>query len=89
VSEESVPLNNSVGARFRLSGIRHRGAGGENGQGVDMFRTGMDTFTELGGRFYLGQGFSQMGRRVLCLETRPKMSAFGVNHYQPHPETVS
>ena len=32
-----------------------------------MFRKGVDTFTELGGRFYAAQGLAEMGRSVFAL----------------------
>jgi tetratricopeptide (TPR) repeat protein len=42
-------------------------AQGEHQRAVDMFRKGVDTFTELGGRFYVGQGLAEMGRSVFAL----------------------
>jgi hypothetical protein len=32
-----------------------------------MFRKGVDTFAELGGRFYVGEGLAEMGRSVFAL----------------------
>jgi predicted ATPase len=70
--EESVALNMSVGARWNL-GHAYQGLGavaqaqGEHMQAVDMFRKGVDTFTELGGRFYAAQGLAEMGRSVFAL----------------------
>ena len=69
---ESIALNISVGARWNL-GSAYQGLGavaqaqGEHGQAVEMFRKGVDTFTELGGRFYVAQGLAQMGRSVFEL----------------------
>ena len=70
--EESVALNSSVGARWNL-GHAYQGLGavaqaqGEHQRAVDMFRKGVDTFTELGGRFYAAQCLAEMGRSVFAL----------------------
>jgi tetratricopeptide (TPR) repeat protein len=70
--EESVALNISVGARWNL-GHAYQGLGavaqaqGEHQRAVDMFRKGVDTFAELGGRFYVGEGLAEMGRSVFAL----------------------
>jgi tetratricopeptide (TPR) repeat protein len=42
-------------------------AQGRHQQAVVMFRKGVDTFTELGGRFYVAQGLAEMGRSILAL----------------------
>jgi len=70
--EESIALNLSVGVRWNL-GHAYQGLGavvqaqGEHQRAVDMFRKGVDTFTELGGRFYAAQGLAEMGRSVFAL----------------------
>jgi tetratricopeptide (TPR) repeat protein len=70
--EESVALNISVGARWNL-GHAYEGLGavaraqGEQLQAVDMFRKCVDTFTELGGRFYAAHGLAEMGRSLFAL----------------------
>ncbi len=70
--DESVALNLSVGARWNL-GHAYQGLGavaqaqGEHQRAVDMFHKGVDTFTELGGRFYAAQGLAEMGRSLFAL----------------------
>jgi tetratricopeptide (TPR) repeat protein len=70
--EESVELNQSVGARWNL-GHAFQGLGavaqaqGEYRRAADWFLQAVDTFTELGGLFYLGQGLTQMGRSLFAL----------------------
>jgi predicted ATPase/transcriptional regulator with XRE-family HTH domain len=70
--EESVALNISVGARWNL-GHAYEGLGAvaqaqdDHQRAVEMFRKGVDTFIELGGRFYAAQGLAEMGRSVFAL----------------------
>jgi tetratricopeptide (TPR) repeat protein len=70
--EESLALNLSVGARWNL-GHAYQGLGavaqaqGEHQRAVDWFRKGVDTFTELGGRFYAAQGLAGMGWSLFAL----------------------
>jgi predicted ATPase/transcriptional regulator with XRE-family HTH domain len=70
--EESVSLNISVGARWNL-GHAYEGLGavaqaqGDHQRAVEMFCKGVDTFIELGGRFYAAQGLAEMGRSVFAL----------------------
>jgi tetratricopeptide (TPR) repeat protein len=70
--EESVELNTSVGARWNL-GHAFQGLGavaqaqGEHQRAVDLFLKAIDTFTELGGLFYIGQSLAQMGRSLFAL----------------------
>jgi tetratricopeptide (TPR) repeat protein len=71
--EESVVLNTSIGDRWGL-GFAYRGLGfiaqaqGEQRLAVDMYRKGLDTFTELGAR--------QDAARVLT-EISPSLLALG------------
>ena len=70
--EESVALNISVGSRWNL-GHAYEGLGaieraqGKHQQAVEMFRKCVDTFTELGGRFYAAHGLAEMGRSLFAL----------------------
>jgi len=70
--EESMLLNMSVCARWNL-GHAYEGlsavarAQGKHQQEVEMFRKGVDTFTELGGRFYAAHGLAEMGRSLFAL----------------------
>jgi tetratricopeptide (TPR) repeat protein len=70
--EESAALNSSVGDRWGL-GSAYRGLGvvaqaqGEHMQAVDMFRKSLDTFTELGGRWWVARVLAEMGRSILAL----------------------
>ncbi len=70
--EESVALNSSVGDRWGL-GSAYRGLGvvaqaqGEHQQAVVMFRKSLDTFTELGGSWWVARVLAEMGRSILVL----------------------
>jgi tetratricopeptide (TPR) repeat protein len=70
--EEDVALNSSIGDRWGL-GRAYRGLGivaqaqGEHMQAVDMFRTSLDTFTELGGSWWVARVLAEMGRSVFAL----------------------
>jgi tetratricopeptide (TPR) repeat protein len=70
--EESVELNISVGARWNL-GHAFQGLGavaqaqGEHRRAADLFLKAVDTFTELGGLFYIAQSLAQMGQSLFAL----------------------
>ena len=70
--EESVELNISVGARWNL-GHAYQGLGavaqaqGEHRQAADLLIKAVDTFTELGVLFYIGQSLAQMGQSLFAL----------------------
>jgi len=70
--EESVALNISVGARWKL-GFAYRGLGlvaqeqGEHIQAVDMFRRSLGTFAELGARQNVGRALAEMGLSTFAL----------------------
>jgi tetratricopeptide (TPR) repeat protein len=70
--EESAVLNRSVGDRWGL-GAAYRGLGvvaqahGEHQQAVDMFRNSLDTFTELGGSWWVARVLAEMGRSMIAL----------------------
>jgi len=70
--EESVTLNMTVGARWNL-GHAYGGLGavaqaqGMHRHAVDMFRKGVDAFTELGGRYYVAHLLAEMGRSFFTL----------------------
>jgi tetratricopeptide (TPR) repeat protein len=71
--EESAALNNSIGDRWGL-GSAYRGLGvvaqtqGEHQQAVVMFRKSLDTFTELGGRWWVARVLAEMGLSFFALE---------------------
>jgi len=71
--EESVELNTSVGARWNL-GHAFQGLGavaqaeGDYRRAADLFLKAVNTFTELGGLFYIGQSLAQMGQSLFALE---------------------
>jgi len=70
--EESAALNSSIGDRWGL-GSAYRGLGvvaqaqGKHQQAVIMFRKSLDTFTELGGRWWVARVLAEMGRSVFEL----------------------
>jgi len=70
--EESAALSLSAGDRWGL-GSAYRGLGvvaqaqGEHIQAVDMFRKSLDTFTELGGSWWVARVLAEMGRSVFAL----------------------
>jgi predicted ATPase/DNA-binding SARP family transcriptional activator len=70
--EESAALNSSVGFGWGL-GAAYRGLGivaqaqGEHQQAVDMFRKSLDTFIELGGRWWVARVLAEMSRSVFAL----------------------
>jgi tetratricopeptide (TPR) repeat protein len=70
--EESAALNSSVGDRWGV-GAAYRGLGvidqahGEHHQALIMFRKGLDTFTELGGSWWVARVLAEMGRSMLAL----------------------
>ena len=70
--EESVALNISVGDRWGL-GSAYRGLGiiaqaqGEHQEAVDIFRNSLDTFTELGGSWWVARVLAEMSRSVFAL----------------------
>ncbi len=65
-------LNNSVGFSWGL-GSAYRGLGvvaqaqGEHQQAVVMFRKSLDTFTELGGSWFVARVLAEMGGSILAL----------------------
>ncbi len=70
--EESAAINSSIGFGWGL-GAAYRGLGivaqaqGEHQQAVVMFRKGLDTFTELGGSWWVARVLAEMGRSMLAL----------------------
>ncbi len=70
--EENVALNSSIGFGWGL-GTAYRGLGivaqaqGKHQQAVVMFRKGLDTFTELGGSWFVACVLAEMGRSMLAL----------------------
>jgi len=72
VLEESVALNSSVGDRWGL-GSAYRGLGiiaqvlGQHQEAVVMFGKGLDTFTELGGSWWVARVLCDMSRSVFAL----------------------
>jgi tetratricopeptide (TPR) repeat protein len=70
--EESVLLNTSIGERWGL-GFAYRGLGfiaqaqGEHVQAMDMFRTSLDTLTELGARQDAARVLTEMSYSLLAL----------------------
>jgi predicted ATPase/transcriptional regulator with XRE-family HTH domain len=70
--EESIELSILVGDRWVL-GFSYRGLGiiaqaqGEHTKAVDMFRKGLDIFTELGARQDVARAFVDMGRSIFAL----------------------
>jgi len=71
--EESAALSISIGDRWGL-GTAYRGLGviaqaqGEHAQAVDMFHKSLDTFTELGGSWWVARVLADLGRSVFSLE---------------------
>jgi tetratricopeptide (TPR) repeat protein len=71
--EESTALNGSLGDRWGL-GAAYRGLGlvaqaqGKHQQALVMFRKGLDTFTELGGSWWVARVLAEMGESILALE---------------------
>lgn len=70
--EESVALNRSIGDRWGL-GYAYRGLGivaqvqGEHQGAVDLFRTSLDTLTELGARQDVARVLAEMSRSIFAL----------------------
>jgi tetratricopeptide (TPR) repeat protein len=70
--EESAALNSSIGFGWGL-GAAYRGLGiiaqaqGEHQQAAVMFRKALDTFTELGGSWWVARVLAEMGRSMLAL----------------------
>ncbi len=70
--EENVALNSSIsfgwglGTAYRALGIVAQ-AQGKHQQAVVMFRKGLDTFTELGGSWWVALVLAEMGRSILAL----------------------
>jgi predicted ATPase/DNA-binding XRE family transcriptional regulator len=70
--EENAALNNSIGFGWGL-GTAYRGLGivaqaqGNHQQAVDMFHKSLNTFTELGGSWYVARVLAEMGRSILAL----------------------
>ena len=70
--EENAALNNSIGFGWGL-GTAYRGLGivaqaqGNHLQAVEMFHKSLDTFTELGGSWYVARVLAEMGRSILAL----------------------
>jgi tetratricopeptide (TPR) repeat protein len=71
--EESAALSSSVGDRWGL-GSAYRGLGavaqaqGKHQQAVVMFRKSLDTFTELGGSWWVARVLAEMSRSLFALE---------------------
>ena len=71
--EESLALNSSVGDRWGL-GSAYRGLGvvaqaqGKHEHAVVMFRKSLDTFTELGGSWWVARVLAEMSRSLFALE---------------------
>jgi len=70
--EENAALNNSIGFGWGL-GTAYRGLGivaqaqGNHQQAIDMFHKSLDTFTKLGGSWYVARVLAEMGRSILAL----------------------
>ena len=70
--EENVALNNSIGFGWGLGGA-YRGLGivaqaqGQHRQAVEMFRKSLDTFTELGGNWFVARVLANMSWSILAL----------------------
>jgi predicted ATPase/transcriptional regulator with XRE-family HTH domain len=70
--EENVALNRSIGFGWGL-GTAYRALGivaqahGEHQQAVVMFSKGLDTFTELGGNWFVARVLAEMGGSMLAL----------------------
>jgi tetratricopeptide (TPR) repeat protein len=70
--EENVALNSSIGFAWGL-GTAYRGLGiiaqaqGKHQMAVAMFRKGLDTFTELGGSWWVARVLAEMGGSILAL----------------------
>jgi predicted ATPase/DNA-binding XRE family transcriptional regulator len=70
--EETVTLNGSIGFGWGL-GTAYRGLGiiaqaqEEHQQAVDMFRKGLDTFTELGGSWWVARVLADMSWSIFAL----------------------
>jgi len=73
--EENVALNNSIGFGWGL-GTAYRGLGkvaqgqGKHQRAVAMFRKSLDTFTELGGSWFMARVLAEMGGSLLALENQ-------------------
>jgi predicted ATPase/DNA-binding XRE family transcriptional regulator len=71
--EENVALNSSIGFGWGL-GTAYRGLGivaqaqGKHQQAVDMFRKSLDTFTDLGGSWWVARVLAEMSRSLFALE---------------------
>jgi predicted ATPase/DNA-binding XRE family transcriptional regulator len=71
--EENVGLNSSIGFGWGL-GTAYRGLGivaqaqGKHQQAVDMFRKSLDTFTDLGGSWWVARVLAEMSRSLFALE---------------------
>jgi tetratricopeptide (TPR) repeat protein len=70
--EENIALNRSIGfgwglgSAYRALGIVEQ-AQGRHQQAVDMFRKSLDTFTELGGSWWVARVLAEMGGSMLAL----------------------
>jgi predicted ATPase/transcriptional regulator with XRE-family HTH domain len=70
--EENVVLNSAIGFGWGL-GTAYRGLGivaqaqGKHQEAVVMFRKGLDTFTELGGIWFVARVLAEMGGSMLAL----------------------
>jgi tetratricopeptide (TPR) repeat protein len=70
--EENVALNRSIGFGWGL-GTAYWGLGkvaqaqGEPQEAVAMFRQSLDTFTELGGNWFVARVLAEMGESILAL----------------------
>jgi predicted ATPase/DNA-binding XRE family transcriptional regulator len=70
--EENVALNSSIGFGWGM-GTAYRGLGivaqeqGEHQQAVDMFHKSLDTFTELGGSWWVGRVLADISWSILAL----------------------
>ena len=70
--EENVALNSSIGFGWGLGGA-YRGLGivaqaqGQHRQAVEMFRKSLDTFTELGGSWFVARVLANMSWSILAL----------------------
>jgi predicted ATPase len=73
VLEESAALNSTVGDRWGL-GSAYRGLGvvaqaqGKHQQAVVIFHKSLDTFTELGGSWWVARVLAEMSRSLFALE---------------------
>ncbi|MGE5221374.1 MAG: tetratricopeptide repeat protein, partial [Omnitrophica WOR_2 bacterium] len=70
--EESAALNSTVGDRWGL-GSAYRGLGlisqaqGKHPQAITMFRKSLDTFTELGGSWWVARVLAEMSQSLFAL----------------------